>query len=271
MVFSWLRQRRRRSLANRPFPADWLEILSTHVVEYRRLASHEQPKVRSAIQILVHEKNWEGCNRLEMTDEIKVTVAAQVAIMTLGLDEEYFDAVRSILVYPGAYKAVARTVAGGGVVLEGESHRLGEAWYRGPVILSWPEVLAAATEESVGENLVVHEFAHQLDMQNGDVADGLPPMSSREQFERWRTVADREYGRLRQRCHDDPSQLYGVLDCSAAASPAEFFAVASERFFAAPLALLGRHAELYEILREFYRQDPASRRRRADGKSAPTD
>jgi len=255
----WLRRRRRKAWGQRPFPAAWLDVLQSNAAAYWRLDETRRAKIRRDILVLVADKNWEGCAGFVMTDEAKVTIACQIALVTLGFDAEYFDAVRSILVYPQAYSAPGRTVIDSGVILEGESHRLGEAWYRGPVILSWPETLAAARGETQGENLVAHEFAHQLDMQNGRVADGLPPMASREQFDRWRRVTEREFAELQRDCEDRTAPRWrsssaGALDCSAAASPAEFFAVASERFFAAPLAFRASHSELFGILAEFYRQ-----------------
>jgi Mlc titration factor MtfA (ptsG expression regulator) len=249
MVFSLWRNWRRNSAGDKPFPDEWRKILEANAAFYWRLSETQQAKIRRDVLILVADKYWEGCNGFLITEEAKVTIAAQIARLTLGFDGEYFDV------------AFGKTILDSGVILEGESHRLGEAWYRGPVILSWPETLAAGCEQTEGENLVVHEFAHQLDMQNGRSADGTPPMASREQFEKWKRVVESEFESLVRDCEDRSAARWlsrspGELDCSAAGNRAEFFAVASERFFTTPREFRDRRPELYEVLAEFYRQDP---------------
>lgn len=257
MFFSWLRQRSRRRLLARPFPDEWTKILSRNVYHFAHLTEFEQGKLCDALRILVSEKNWEGCGGLSMTDEIKVTIAAQAALLLLGFeDEEYFSKVQSILVYPDAYVAEGHTITKGGVVLEGQSHREGEAWYRGPVILSWADALSGARHQARGSNLVLHEFAHQLDMQNGRVVDGTPPLSTREQYDRWQRVVKEEFERLdRDCCHDRPT----LLDCYGSTNIGEFFAVSTECFFERSREMRDVLPLLYAILRDFYRQDPASR------------
>ncbi len=237
----------------RPFPDAWVAILRENVGLYAHLSADEKSRVRNYVQIFVAEKNWEGCGGLTMTDEVRVTIAALVAIQALGFDREYFDRVLSILVYPDAYVAPGRTVAPGGIVLENDSARSGEAWYRGPVVLSWDDVLAGARRERLGRNVVFHEFAHQLDMLNGQVADGTPPLETREQFARWTEVTGAQYRQLVDRCHHGHRTL---IDCYGATSPSEFFAVATETFFERPLAMSELHPALFDLFREFYRQDP---------------
>jgi Mlc titration factor MtfA (ptsG expression regulator) len=256
MAFSWLKQRRRRRLNAQPFPGVWLETLSRNVHHYARLRESEQAKLRDDLRILVTEKNWEGCGGVEMTDEIKVTVAAQASLLLLGFQDEYFDMVLSILVYPDAYVAPEQTVTEGGVVLEGESDREGEAWYRGPVILSWADALAGGRRLSQGSNLVLHEFAHQLDMQNGRFADGTPRLGTRDQYARWQAVMHAEFDRLNDDCRRG---LTPLLDCYGTTDLSEFFAVATERFFERPRQMARLLPRLYSILREYYRQDPAAR------------
>jgi Mlc titration factor MtfA (ptsG expression regulator) len=256
MFFSWLKRRRRRRLLDQPFPEEWLEILSRNVLSYARLTQSEQAKLRDDLRILVAEKHWEGCGGLTMTDEIKVTISAQASLLLLGFQDEYFDMSPTVLVYPDAYVAPGRTITKGGVVLEGEAHREGEAWYRGPIILSWADALAGGRCQSGGDNLVLHEFAHQLDMQNGRIVDGTPPLATREQYRRWQEVMSAEFDRLDRDCrHGRPT----LLDCYGATDPGEFFAVASECFFERPREMSRRHPSLYEILRDFYHQDPARR------------
>src|SRR5438128_723705 len=153
MIFSWLRDRRRRNLLATPFPPEWLDYLHKNVAHFRHLSPAEQARLRDGLRIFVAEKNWEGCGGLKMTDEIKVTVAAQACLLVLGLEHNYYDRVKSILVYPQGYRARARQAAGG-MVIEGDSGRLGEAHYRGPVVLAWDEVLADGRHPSAGKNLV---------------------------------------------------------------------------------------------------------------------
>jgi Mlc titration factor MtfA (ptsG expression regulator) len=256
MIFKWLAQRRRRKMHQRPFPDDWLRVIQSNVRYFQRLQRAEQHKVCRDVQVFVGEKNWEGCNGLPMTDEIKVTVSAHIAILCLGFTEEYFDKVLSILVYPDAYVAHGHTITRTGVVLEGDSHREGEAWYRGPVILSWADVLEDGRQDADGNNLILHEFAHQLDMQNGRVVDGVPPMRSQEQYERWQAIISREYQQLVENYERDRPT---VLDVYGATDIGEFFAVATESFFEQPQRLSDHHAELFAVMQDYYQQDPRVR------------
>ncbi len=141
-MFDWLRRRRRQRLLTTPFPDEWADILYRNVKHYARLNESEQSKLRNDLRILVAEKNWEGCRDLTIDDEIRVTIAAQASLLLLGFRDKYFDLVQSILVYPDAFVAPDRTDLDSGLVLEGETTNEGEAWYRGPVVLSWPDALA---------------------------------------------------------------------------------------------------------------------------------
>jgi Mlc titration factor MtfA (ptsG expression regulator) len=256
MVLSWIKRRRRGRLVAAPFPEAWKQILLANVYHYARLADSEQAKLHDDLRVLVAEKNWEGCGGLQINDEIKVTIAAQASLLLLGFQDEYFDNVLSILAYPDAYVAPGQTISKGGLVLQGDSGREGEAWYRGPVILSWADALAGGREEHDGDNLVLHEFAHQLDMLGGRVADGTPPMPTRAQHDRWQMVTRAEYDRLVHDCHHGRRVL---LDCYGTTDMSEFFAVATECFFERPREMSRLHPQLYAVLRDFYRQDPGSR------------
>jgi Mlc titration factor MtfA (ptsG expression regulator) len=230
--------------------------MRNNVAAYGRLTAVEQKRIDDYLLVFIPEKNWEGCNGLAITSEIQVTVAASVGLLTLGFDGEYFDAVQSILVYPEAYVAREQTPVAPWVVLEGQSAREGEAWHRGPVVLSWPDVLADARHDSDGHNLVLHEFAHQIDMLNGGAADGIPPMASVDQYQRWTAAVEREFQQLRRDCEAGRHTLLGHY---ATKNKAEFFAVSTEVFFELPHELRAEHHELYELFREFYKQDPAIR------------
>ena len=252
MLFRWLKKRRRQKLLAEPFPAPWVEILREHLALYRFLDDDEQARLRDALRILIDEKSWEGCKGLELTDEIRVTIAALASVLLLGLREQYYDNVLTILIYPQAFRVRQQHAVGAEVAIEGEDERLGEAHYRGPVILSWADIAVEAARPGYGQNLVYHEFAHQLDMQNG-AADGVP-LLPRALGKRWQHVMAREYERL---CKAADRERNTFLDQYGATDEAEFFAVVTEAFFDEPLELRERHPKLYEVLREFYQVEPA--------------
>jgi Mlc titration factor MtfA (ptsG expression regulator) len=255
-MFDWFKRRARNRILATPFPDDWGGILGRNVKHYILLSEAGQAKLRDDLRVLLAEKHWEGCGGLAITDEVKVTIAAQASLLLVGFRERYFETVESILVYPDAFIAPDHTEIGEGLELVGESSNEGEAWYRGPVVLSWPDALAGGRCESGGRNLVVHEFAHQLDMENGDWNDGTPLLSSRAEYERWQQVMQGEYERLVRDCRRGRSTL---LDCYGATDIEEFFAVAAECFIQQPSQMQHRHPKLYELLRDFFRQDPAGR------------
>jgi Mlc titration factor MtfA (ptsG expression regulator) len=255
MLFTWWRQRRRRKILEQPFPTDWLRGLEQNVAHYRLLSDADRVMLRDRLRIFIAEKNWEGCGGLQLTEEMQITIAAQACLMTLHLDEDLFDHVQSILVYPRDFVAPDRAVPAAGLVLEEDTALLGEAHYRGPVVLSWQEVLAGAREPGAGQNLVFHEFAHQLDMLDG-VLDGTPPLETRAQAQRWHRIMTTEFNRL---IHASAHGRATLLDDYGATDEAEFFAVASECFFDQPVEMARRHPELYALLRDYYKQDPASR------------
>jgi Mlc titration factor MtfA (ptsG expression regulator) len=253
MIFSWLQRRRRRALLASSFPDAWQSYLTQNVAHYTFLSTSEQAKLRDDLRIFITEKHWEGCGGLALTDEIQVTIAALASILTLGFEDEHFERVQSVLVYPEAYVVPVDQPIGSHVTLQMLQDRLGEAHYRGPVILSWNEVLAAAREPGAGVNLVFHEFAHQLDMLDG-LVNGTPVLTSDELAGRWRRVMDREFEAHRHNRHRN-----SLLDPYGATSEAEFFAVATECFFDRPLDLRHEHQDLYALLRDYFNQDPAAR------------
>jgi Mlc titration factor MtfA (ptsG expression regulator) len=255
MFFAWLRRRRRRRILAQPFPPRWLDYLHDNVGHQAFLSQEERARLRDDLRIFIAEKRWEGCGGLRMSDEIKVTVAAQACLMILGRTLDSFDRVQTILVYPRPYRAPEQKPVGASASLESTTVLLGEAHYRGPVILSWREVLRDGRYPGHGKNLVFHELAHQLDMLNG-AADGTPHLDAPEQYRRWQEVMGAEYRLLIKETEQGRKT---ILDPYGTTNPAEMFAVATECFFDRPLPLLDRHPQLYEVLREYYRQDPAAR------------
>ena len=244
MLFDWLKRRRRRRLLARPFPEAWRGYLRRNVAHYEYLSEAERAKLRDDLRVFVAEKNWEGCGGLAMTDEIKVTIAAQACLLVLALDHNYYDRVLSVLVYPHGYRDEAN----------GEG-RSGEAWYRGPVVLAWEDVRYEGRHPREGHNVVFHEFAHQLDMLDGGI-NGTPPLRDAAQARRWHDVMTAEYKRLVAASERGRATL---LDHYGATDEAEFFAVCTECFFDRPVEMRREYPQLYDLLREYYRQDPAER------------
>ncbi len=252
-VFGFFKRRRRDHLRSAPFPPAWRAIIEKNVPFHAFLPEADRRELQGLVQVFLAEKNFEGCGGLELNDEIKVTIAAQACVLLLHRETNIFPRLTSILVYPSAYVAKAVEPIGGGVVLEGEQVRLGEAWKDGVAIVSWDDVRATALGHNYGKNLVLHEFAHLLDMEDG-AADGTPILERRDQYEAWVRILGEEYERLRR---DSTFDRYTALDTYGATNSAEFFAVATEAFFEKPGVLQKRHPELYEELKSFYRQDPA--------------
>lgn len=249
MILSWLRALRRRKLLAAPFPGPWLAYLDTNVPHYRCLSPEEQAALRDDLRVFIVEKYWEGCGGLELTDEIKVAIAAQACLLTLRLPDEKYANVRSVFVYPSGYRMRSRQVGPAGIVTESTDYRLGEAWQDGPVVLSWREARGG------GRNVVLHEFAHKLDMGNGR-ADGIPRLPDDATFDRWNRVMSAEYAELAAASGEGVPAL---LDAYPADGMAEFFATATETFFERPVEMRARHPRLYALLRDYYRQNPAAR------------
>jgi MtfA peptidase len=253
-MFGFLKGRRRKKLMAAPFPAEWLEILQEKVLLYRRLPDADRRELLGHIQVFLAEKQFEGCGGLAINDEVRVTIAAQACLLLLHRDTDYFPRLASIVVYPTSFVAKTVKQEGPNMIAEGEEARLGEAWLRGPLVLSWDDVLADAAGSRTGSNVVLHEFAHELDDEDGE-ANGAPALERGQSYADWARVLGAAYDRLKR---DAERGRETLLDDYGAESPAEFFAVATECFFEMPVDLQIEQPELYEKLKEFYRQDPAS-------------
>jgi hypothetical protein len=248
----WFRQRRRRKVLSQPFPSAWEPILERLPI-HARLPGPDHAEWRETIQILLSEKRFEGCAGVEITDEIRVTIAAHAAVLLLHRETDYFPQLGSILVYPDAYEAPSEEPIGEYLVEEGTEVREGESWYRGEMVLSWKDVRRDVRDTKSGRNVVFHEFAHQLDDESG-AADGTPVLEDRELWRRWMEVFEREYEAL---IEADDRGRRTLIDPYGAENPAEFFAVVTESFFKRGAKLGERHPELYDLLAAYYRQDPA--------------
>ena len=256
LAWTWRIQSRRRERARllaRPFPPAWREILESNVPLVERLDADQRRRLEKKVQRFLLDRSFEGCGGLEVDDEIRVTIAGQACLLALGHDQQPFPRLRSILVYPSTYSSNGTRVTAGGFIEEGEQSRLGESWNQGYVVLAWDAVLRGASDIGDGHNVVLHEFAHQLDQEDG-VADGVPLFDHPLRYGQWARVLERDFEKLVARVNRGQRS---VIDAYGATNKAEFFAVATETFFENPRALRRRYPELYELLREFYGLEPA--------------
>ena len=248
-----LRRRRRARHFNTVLPDGWAALLEAQVPLYRSLPGALRAQLHGHMQILLREKQFIGCNGLVVTDEMRATISAQASLLLLNRNTDYFADFTSILIYPESF-VVPVIHRDGALETHDEELRSGESWQRGPVVLSWTDIVHGTTLAGDGHNVVLHEFAHKLDEENGEM-DGVPALSSDASQRVWIDVLGREFDLLRLRARNVTD---GVLDEYGARSPAEFFAVATEAFFERGAALSAHHARLYETLRSFYQVDPAS-------------
>jgi MtfA peptidase len=253
-MFDLFKGRRRAALRAQPLTAAERAIVERNVPHVAKLDAADRAELEGLARIFLAEKSFEGCGGLELTEEIKVTIAAQACLLLLHRETDIYPGVDAILVYPSAYKAHARERLGG-VVLETDQARAGESWTRGVVVLAWDHVKSGASQPADGQNVVLHEFAHQLDGEAGGM-DGAPDLGARARYTSWAHVLGDEFAELSQKLH---AGLRSDIDAYGATSPAEFFAVVTEMFFEKPRAMRERHPALYDELRAFYRQDPAAR------------
>ena len=253
-MFAWLRRRRREAIRRRPFPAEWRAFIEKNVPYVACLPSEDQRELFGHVQVLLAEKHFEGCGGLQITDEVKVTIAAQACILLLHRQTDYYPELVSILVYPSTYLVPGGRRTEDGLIADEPQARLGESWARDVVVLAWDSVLFGAADFHDGHNVVLHEFAHQLDQESG-AADGAPILAQRSMYVAWARVLGREFDQL---VRDTEESHRTLIDHYGATNPAEFFAVVTEMFFEKPRQLLSQHAALYRQLQQFYRQDPAA-------------
>jgi len=256
MRFQTPKQRRRSAVLDAPFPTESRDFLEAEMAHWRWLSNDERARLERLIQGFLFDKRFEWSNGLERSTEIETIVAASACLLILGLDKAYFRDVGSIIMYPSSVVIKGRRGSPDARGLETTAivPILGEAALHGPVILAWDSAKNSATTPDTGHNVVHHEFAHKIDMADG-VADGAPPMRQAERT-RWVEVCTREYELLRSGEKQHP-----FLDSYAAVNASEFFAVATEFFFDKPVEMAHHKPDLYRVLEEFYRQDPAARER----------
>jgi len=251
-MFDFFKNRRREALRAQPLSQAERALLDKNIPYLKRLSVEDRSELEGLVRIFLAEKSFEGCGGLQLDDEIRLTIAAQACLLLLHRETDIYPNVDSILVYPSAYR-VPTEQRDGMVVIEEEQTRLGESWQRGLVVLAWDHVLSGAAQPRDGQNVVLHEFAHQLDSEDG-VMNGTPELGPRARYTSWAHVLGDEFEELSQRLHAGRSS---DIDPYGATNAAEFFAVLTEMFFEKPRALERRHPELYQELAKFYKQDPA--------------
>src|SRR6266581_6079664 len=220
MIFELLKQRRRRRLRARPFPKEWLTLIQRHVVFFHKLSASDRAELLGHIQVFLTEKRFEGCGGFAITDEIRMTIAAQACLLLLHRETDYFPDLLTILVYPSTYMVEEKRQIEDHVWEEGTMTRLGETGRRmGSLVLSWDAAKSGAANPSDGKNVVLHEFAHQLDYENF-AADGVPGLTTRGHQLSWSEVMRTEFASLRAA---DETGIPTLLDTYGATNPAEFF------------------------------------------------
>ncbi|MDA5093861.1 zinc-dependent peptidase [Aliiroseovarius sp. KMU-50] len=248
----WSRRSLRKRLLAQPLSSELRRIEDRQVPLSARLPENLRPGFEGKINLFLHQVTFHGCDGLEVTDEMRLSIAAQACLLIAGSDAWYRH-LRTVLVYPGAFHSVQQE-RDGFVVSERRSIRSGESWQYGPVILSWQDSEQGALNDMDGRNVVLHEFAHQLDGLSGDT-DGAPLMAKGQNFEDWRRVIVPAYQ------HHVSQVMAGrrtVIDEYGAEGPEEFFAVAIELFFERPDALKGEEPEVYQQISDLLGMDPSS-------------
>ena len=243
---------RRKWLLQKPFPDPWLNILREKAPYYSRLPHNLQQTLQERITIFLDEKLFEGCGGLELTEEMEIVIAAYACILILGEPSDYYSDLRTILVYPDDYMAPVLEEDHAGIITEGSEPRKGESWDVGSIVLSWKDIERNLNKNPGRENLIFHEFAHQLDDRYG-LSAGVREDGKPLRDDEWTTTLAKVYQSLHKKIRQGRQT---VLDPYGAEQPAELFAVATEAFFCIPGELKQEYPEFYGLLKSFYKVDP---------------
>ncbi len=249
-----LKARRRTKLRQRTFPAEWQAVLERDVPLFRRLPEADRDELRGHVQVFLAEKRFEGAAGFDVTDDVRLAIAAQACVLLLHRETDYFPGLSSIIVYPGEYVARLQDRDENGVVWEEDEERAGESWSLGSLVLSWKDVLDDRSDPSTDLNVVLHEFAHQLDAEKGDM-NGFPPIADPTLREEWSEALLDAYEDLARQADAGRNT---ALDPYGAEDPSEFFAVATETFFQQPRRLQAVYPRVYAALARYFAQDPLS-------------
>lgn len=256
-LFFYRRLWRQKQLQH-PFPNRWRKVLRSRVPLYRQLPAQLRHQLEQHVQLFLAEKPFYGCDGFEVDDTVRLTIAGHACLLLVARSFSDFDEIHSILVYPDKY--YARGVESDGLVVSvSDQVRAGEASDRGQVVLAWTDCEEGAVDPHGHHNVILHEFAHQLDYLDG-TADGAPPLSG-EQARHWQQTMSHAYQQLR---HSLRHHRKSWLDPYGATQPAEFFAVLTETFFQQPGHLKAKQPDVYDELCGFYRLDPLNLNSPAD-------
>jgi len=236
------------------FPRHWLDIVRRRLAFYDRLPTDLRKQLQNLIKVFIHDKQFIGCAGQEINDDIRVTIAAQACLLILNRQSSLYQELQAILVYPSTFVSTREVRDEIGLVSTDRTALLGESWSQGKVILAWDNVENGVMNLHDGYNVVLHEFAHQLDHESG-ATNGAPVLLTRGAYKSWAHVLSKEFEQLQ---HEAEHRYHGLMDHYGATNPAEFFAVATETFFERPVEMAHQHRELYQELAGFYRVDPAS-------------
>ncbi|GLX76985.1 hypothetical protein tinsulaeT_03250 [Thalassotalea insulae] len=246
------REYQRNKIKRRPFKKQWRKIIQQRMPYFRQMPADLQLQLKQHIQVFLAEKHFIGCQGVEITDEIRITIAAQACLLLLNRQTDYYPKLQTILVYPSAFIKKQQSVNVDGVHYQQDITMTGESWNFGKIVLSWQATLEGAEIIDDGHNVVIHEFAHQLDQEDGS-ANGAPILAKDQSYQCWSEVFSAQFSLLQQQASTGTPSLF---DYYGATNPAEFFAVASEVFFERAQQLNQQHPKLYQQLRQYYQVDP---------------
>jgi MtfA peptidase len=250
MFVNFRKWREARTLKRHPILEPAWQYALAHCAPARRLPASTQSRLRVLATLLLREKSLEPVQGLKLTDDMRALLATHACLPILNLGLDWYAGWHSFVIYPGLFMPERQSVDAAGVVHRQRHVLAGESWQRGPLILSWEDVMQAG--DPPGHNVVIHECAHKLDIQNGE-ANGFPPLHAEMNPARWSQIFNSAYTQLhRQYAAGEPLPI----DAYALQNPAEFFAVASEVFFEAPRILQDVMPDVYQQLCLFYRQNP---------------
>jgi Mlc titration factor MtfA (ptsG expression regulator) len=252
-MFGLIKRWRRGRVMQREFPREWERVLHENCGFYARLTDADRAELRRKMLVFLDEKHFEGCRGVEITDEIRVTIAAHACLLLLHRQTDFFPYLVTILVYPSSFLVEVTQVDERGFMWRDTMHNAGESWDRGNVIVAWDIAKHGALDPRDGLNVLLHEFTHQLDAEDGRT-EGAPMMATRADRQAWAKVMQAEYNRLIEDVEADRETL---LDDYGTTNPAEFFAVCVETFFEKPRQMKAEHADLYAQLVKYFAQDPA--------------
>ena len=258
LIFAYLigkphwREYQRNKVRNQPFKKSWRKILQQRMPYFRQMPADLQLQLKQHIQVFLAEKEFVGCNGIKINDDIKITVAAQACLLLLNRKTNFYPKLKTILVYPRAFIKEQQSLQPNGVQHTQTAVLAGESWEYGKVVLSWQDTIDGAKIPDDGRNVVIHEFAHQLDQENGK-ANGAPILEKGQSYQCWSDVFSVKFEQLKNEATLGAPSLF---DYYGATNPAEFFAVASEVFFEQAQQFNAQHPKLYRQLTQYYQVDP---------------